>query len=84
LTYSRILGTGSYLPDRILTNADLEKLIDTNDQWIVDRTGIRERHIAAEGEFTSDLATVAARAALDAAGLAIDDIDLLLVATTTA
>jgi 3-oxoacyl-[acyl-carrier-protein] synthase III len=83
LTYSRILGTGSYLPARILTNADLEKLIDTNDQWIVERTGIRERHIAAEGEFTSDLATQAARAALDAAGLAIDDIDLLLVATTT-
>ncbi len=69
MTYSRILGTGSYLPARILTNADLEKLIDTNDQWIVDRTGIRERHIAAEGEFTSDLATQAARAALDAAGL---------------
>ncbi|MHB0981902.1 MAG: beta-ketoacyl-ACP synthase III [Thiobacillus sp.] len=83
MTYSRILGTGSYLPARILTNADLEKLIDTNDQWIVDRTGIRERHIAAEGEFTSDLATQAARAALDAAGLLVDDIDLLLVATTT-
>ncbi|MFZ3043428.1 MAG: beta-ketoacyl-ACP synthase III [Thiobacillus sp.] len=83
MTYSRILGTGSYLPARILTNADLEKLIDTNDQWIVDRTGIRERHIAAEGEFTSDLAAQAARAALDAAGLAVDDIDLLLVATTT-
>jgi len=83
LTYSRILGTGSYLPARILTNADLEKLIDTNDQWIVDRTGIRERHIAAEGEFTSDLAVQAARAALEAAGLAVDDIDLLLVATTT-
>jgi 3-oxoacyl-[acyl-carrier-protein] synthase-3 len=83
LTYSRILGTGSYLPARILTNADLEKLIDTNDQWIVDRTGIRERHIAAEGEFTSELAAQAARAALDAAGLAVDDIDLLLVATTT-
>jgi len=83
LTYSRILGTGSYLPDRILTNADLEKLIDTNDQWIVDRTGIRERHIAAEGEFTSDLATRAARAALESAGLVPDDIDLLLVATTT-
>ncbi|MDZ7595589.1 MAG: beta-ketoacyl-ACP synthase III [Thiobacillus sp.] len=83
MTYSRILGTGSYLPARILTNADLEKLIDTNDQWIVDRTGIRERHIAAEGEFTSDLATQAARAALDAAGLVVDDIDLLLVATTT-
>jgi 3-oxoacyl-[acyl-carrier-protein] synthase-3 len=83
LTYSRILGTGSYLPARILSNADLEKLVETNDQWIVERTGIRERHIAAEGEFTSDLATQAARAALDAAGLNPDDIDLLLVATTT-
>lgn len=83
MTYSRILGTGSYLPVHILTNADLEKLVETNDQWIVDRTGIRERHIAAEGEFTSDLATRAARAALDAAGLTPDDIDLLLVATTT-
>ncbi|MEQ1661366.1 MAG: beta-ketoacyl-ACP synthase III [Thiobacillus sp.] len=83
MTYSRILGTGSYLPERILTNADLEKLVETNDQWIVERTGIRERHMAAEGEFTSDLATQAARAALDAAGLAPDDIDLLLVATTT-
>jgi len=83
LTYSRILGTGSYLPARILTNADLEKLVETNDQWIVERTGIRERHIAAEGEFTSDLAAQAARAALEVAGLAPDDIDLLLVATTT-
>ena len=83
MTYSRILGTGSYLPAHILTNADLEKLVETNDQWIVERTGIRERHVAAEGEFTSDLATQAARAALDAAGLVPDDIDLLLVATTT-
>jgi len=83
LIYSRILGTGSYLPAHILTNADLEKLVETNDQWIVERTGIRERHIAAEGEFTSDLAAQAARAALDVAGLAADDIDLLLVATTT-
>ena len=83
MTYSRILGTGSYLPAHILTNADLEKLVDTNDQWIVERTGIRERHIAAEGEFTSDLAAHAARAALEAAGLGVDDIDLLLVATTT-
>ena len=83
MIYSRILGTGGYLPTRILTNADLEKMIDTNDQWIVDRTGIRERHIAAEGEFTSDLASHAARAALEVAGLTIDDIDLLLVATTT-
>jgi 3-oxoacyl-[acyl-carrier-protein] synthase III len=83
LNYSRILGTGSYLPAHILTNADLEKLVDTNDQWIVERTGIRERHIAAEGELTSDLATAAARAALDAAGLQPNDLDLLLVATTT-
>ncbi len=83
MTCSRILGTGGYLPARILSNADLEKLVETNDQWIVERTGIRERHIAAEGEFTSDLATQAARAALDAAGLVPDDIDLLLVATTT-
>ncbi len=83
MTYSRILGTGSYLPARILTNADLEKLVDTNDQWIVERTGIRERHIAAEGELTSDLATQAARAALKVAGLTADHIDLLLVATTT-
>jgi 3-oxoacyl-[acyl-carrier-protein] synthase-3 len=83
LNFSRILGTGSYLPTRILTNADLEKMVETTDQWIVDRTGIRERHIAAEGEFTSDLAAQAARAALDAAGLRADDIDLLLVATTT-
>ncbi|MEW6120802.1 MAG: beta-ketoacyl-ACP synthase III [Pseudomonadota bacterium] len=83
MTYSRILGTGSYLPARILTNTDLEKLVDTTDQWIVERTGIRERHLAAEGELTSDLAVQAARAALDAAGLVPDDIDLLLVATTT-
>ncbi|MCA1979242.1 MAG: ketoacyl-ACP synthase III [Thiobacillus sp.] len=83
MTYSRILGTGSYLPAHVLTNADLERMVETTDQWIVERTGIRERHIAAEGEFTSDLATQAARAALDAAGLAPDDIDLLLVATTT-
>ena len=83
MTFSRILGTGSYLPAHILTNADIEKLVDTNDQWIVERTGIRERHIAAEGEFTSDLATQAARAALDAAELVPDDIDLLLIATTT-
>jgi 3-oxoacyl-[acyl-carrier-protein] synthase-3 len=83
MKYARILGTGSYLPVHILTNADLEKRIETTSQWIIERTGIRERHIAAEGEFTSDLATQAARAALDAAGLRPDDIDLLLVATTT-
>ena len=83
MNYARILGTGSYLPARILTNADLEKRIETTAQWIVERTGIHQRHIAAEGELTSDLATQAARAALDAAGLQANDIDLLLVATTT-
>jgi 3-oxoacyl-[acyl-carrier-protein] synthase-3 len=83
LNFSRISGTGSYLPARILTNADLEKIVETSDQWIVERTGIRERHIAAEGELTSDLATAAARAALDAAGLEANDLDLLLIATTT-
>ncbi len=80
---SRILGTGSYLPARVLTNFDLEKCIETTAQWIVERTGIHERHIAAEGEFTSDLATQAARRALEAASLQSNDIDLLLVATTT-
>lgn len=83
MTYSRILGTGGYLPARILTNAELERMVDTTDAWIVERTGIRERHIAAEGELTSDLAVAAARAALDAAGLAPDALDLVLVATTT-
>ncbi len=83
MNYSRITSTGSYLPARILTNADLEKLVETSDQWIVERTGIRERHIAAEGELTSDLATAAARSALEAAGLQPNDLDLLLVATTT-
>lgn len=83
MTYSRILGTGGYLPAHVLTNADLEKMVDTTDQWIVERTGIRERHIAAEGELTSDLAMHAARGALDAAGLAPDDLDLLVLATTT-
>jgi 3-oxoacyl-[acyl-carrier-protein] synthase-3 len=82
-THSRVLGTGSYLPERILTNADLEKIIDTSDQWIVERTGIRERHIAAPTEVTSDLAVAAARRALDAASLDANAVDLLLVATTT-
>lgn len=81
--YSRILGTGSYLPPDLLTNADLETLIDTTDEWIVERTGIRQRHKVAQGQFTSDLATEAARAALDAAGVLPEEIDLLLVATTT-
>jgi len=74
---------GSYLPEKVLTNADLTKIVDTTDEWIVQRVGIRERHIAAEGQFTSDLAVEAAKRALDAAGLTAQDIDLILVATTT-
>lgn len=81
--YSRISGTGGYLPERILTNADLEKMVDTSDQWIVERTGIRERHLAAEHEMTSDLAVAAARQAIAAADIDVAEIDLVIVATTT-
>jgi 3-oxoacyl-[acyl-carrier-protein] synthase-3 len=81
--YSRIMGTGSYLPARILTNAELEKRIETTSEWIVERTGIRERHIAAEGELTSDLAQKAAESALDAAAIDASEIELIVVATTT-
>jgi 3-oxoacyl-[acyl-carrier-protein] synthase-3 len=81
--YSMIAGTGGYLPERILTNADLEKMVETSDQWIVERTGIKQRHIAAEHETTSDLALVAARQALAAAAMQAADIDLIIVATTT-
>jgi 3-oxoacyl-[acyl-carrier-protein] synthase-3 len=78
-----ILGTGSYVPTRILTNEELSKQVDTTDEWIVSRTGIRERRVAAENEATSDLATHAARAALVDAGLTAADIDLLILATIT-
>ena len=80
---SAILGCGSYLPRRILTNDDLAKMVDTSDEWIVARTGIRERRIAADGELTSDLALAAARAALANAGVAADDLDLIVLATAT-
>jgi 3-oxoacyl-[acyl-carrier-protein] synthase-3 len=80
---STITGVGSYLPQRVLSNHDLAQLVDTSDEWIVARTGIRERHIAAEGEMTSDLATAAARAALQHAGLAATDVDLIVLATST-
>lgn len=82
-TRSRILGVGAALPDRVLTNSDLSKIVDTSDAWIVERTGIRERRIAAEGELTSDLAVRAAQKAMAAAGLGADDIDMVVVATTT-
>jgi 3-oxoacyl-[acyl-carrier-protein] synthase III len=78
-----ILGVGKYLPKKILTNADLEKMVDTSDEWITTRTGIKERHIAADNEATSDLATKAAREALKAAKLDPADIELIIVATIT-
>ena len=81
--HSKILGTGSYLPQKILTNKELEAMVDTTDEWIFSRTGIRERHIAAEGEFTSDLAYKAAENAIASAGIAASDIDLIIIATTT-
>jgi 3-oxoacyl-[acyl-carrier-protein] synthase-3 len=80
---SILLGTGSALPARVVTNAELAQSVDTSDEWIVERTGIRTRHIAGEGETTATLATDAARAALDAAGLEPQDIDLIILATAT-
>ncbi|WP_459062712.1 beta-ketoacyl-ACP synthase III [Stenotrophomonas sp. PSU-St15] len=81
--YSRIAGTGSYLPEKVLTNADLEKMVETSDEWIQTRTGIRERHIAAEGETTSDLGYEAALRALEAAGIDASQLDMIVVGTTT-
>lgn len=81
--YARIAGTGSYLPEKVLTNDDLAKMVDTSDEWIVSRSGIRERHIAAEGETTGDLAYHAAVRALEAAGVSADELDLIVLGTTT-
>jgi len=83
VNYSRITGTGSYLPEKVVTNADLEKIVDTTDQWIKDRTGIHKRHIVAESETTCDLAEKASIQAIDAAGINAEQIDLIIVATTT-
>ena len=83
MKYSRIAGTGSYLPEKILTNAELERMIDTTDEWIFTRTGIRERHIAADGEFTSDMALQAAKRAIESANISAQDVDLIILATTT-
>jgi 3-oxoacyl-[acyl-carrier-protein] synthase-3 len=83
MKHSRIAGTGSYLPERILTNAELERTIDTTDEWIFTRTGIRERHIIAEGQYTSDMALEAAKKAIEAANIDIQSIDLIVLATTT-
>jgi 3-oxoacyl-[acyl-carrier-protein] synthase III len=83
LIYSRIIGTGGHLPEKVLTNTELEKMVDTTDAWIIERTGIKERHIAADGEFTCDLAEQASLRAIEAAGIDKNDIDLIVVATTT-
>lgn len=83
MIYSRITGTGSFLPEKILTNHDLAKIVDTSDEWITDRTGIKKRHVAADNETTCDLAEQAAIAAMLAANVTKDDIDLIIIATTT-
>jgi 3-oxoacyl-[acyl-carrier-protein] synthase-3 len=83
LIYSRISGTGSYLPKKIITNQDLEKMVDTTDEWIRTRTGIERRHVAADGETTVDLAEHAARRALEAAGVAPAEVDFIAFGTTT-
>ena len=83
MSYARIIGTGGYLPENVMTNHDLEKLVDTSDQWIRERTGIEQRHIAVEGETTVDLAEKASRLAIEAAGIDASEIDLIVLATST-
>jgi 3-oxoacyl-[acyl-carrier-protein] synthase-3 len=83
MIYSKILGTGAYLPEKILTNADLEKIVDTSSEWIVERTGIHQRHIAAEHESALTMADKAARQAIETAGLSVADIGMIIIATTT-
>lgn len=80
---SRIAGTGSYLPEKILTNADLERMVDTNDQWIVERTGIRTRHLAADNQATTDLGYIASTRALEAAGVSAQELDMIVFCTVT-
>jgi len=83
-THARIIGTGSYLPEKILTNDEIAKIVETSDSWIQERTGIKQRHIVADDEFTVDLAEHAARRAIEAAGIDASEIDLIVLATTTA
>lgn len=83
MIYSRILGTGGYLPERVVTNAELETMVDTSDAWIRERSGIEQRHLVRDGETCSDLAERASRLALEAAGISAQDLDLIVVATTT-
>jgi len=83
MTWSKIAGTGGYLPERIMSNKELEKMLDTSDEWIRERSGIKRRHIAAENETTADMAVAASRKAIEAAGIENSDIDLIIVATST-
>jgi 3-oxoacyl-[acyl-carrier-protein] synthase-3 len=83
MRYSKVVGTGSYLPEKVLTNHDLERMVDTSDEWIRTRTGIEQRHIAADDEMASDLALEASREAIKSAGIGLEEIDLIIVATTT-
>jgi 3-oxoacyl-[acyl-carrier-protein] synthase-3 len=83
LIYSRIAGTGRFLPEKIVTNHDLERMVDTSDEWIVARTGISKRHVVSDGETTCDLAEAAARQAMEAAGVQPSDLDLIVIGTTT-
>ena len=83
MSYSKIAGTGSYLPERVMHNKEFEKLVDTSDEWIRDRTGIERRHIAADDEKTSDMGLAAAHKAIQAAEIDVTDIDLIILATTT-
>jgi 3-oxoacyl-[acyl-carrier-protein] synthase-3 len=83
MKYARITGTGGYLPSKVITNADLEKMVDTSEQWILERTGIHQRHVMGENETTSGMAEVAARRAIEAAGIQPNDIELIIVGTAT-
>ncbi len=83
MTFARITGTGGYLPERVMSNSELEDMVDTSDEWIRERSGIKRRHIAAEGEKTSDMGLAAAKNAMQAAGVNAADVDLIIVATTT-
>ena len=83
MSFSRVVGTGSYLPQRVITNEEIEELVDTTDQWIQERTGIRRRHVVTDGETTCDLAEKAARRAIESAEMAVGDIDLIVLGTTT-
>ena len=83
MMYTQIAGTGRYLPEKILTNADLEKMVDTSDEWIRTRTGVERRHCVGDDETTSDMCVEAARIAIEDAGIAVSDIDLVIIGTTS-